>query len=150
MKTQIYLRNIAILVTLIATDAFPAMGAITKCINLQTNNCTADAFPSVYTGRGEWSATCNNISIHGITAYGKSGGVSQGGATSSIKLTTDTSIGVCWCKMTRPVESQWVQAGKNSDILQCSAFCQQMISNECRQGTPCRSFQANIINNLYD
>ena len=147
------MKNIYILL-LLCTIPCITHAADTMCVKPTTTvvvldpNIAGTSNGSSATGK-PWSTEFSYGIISGVAAcYSFLNGVTRGMAPTDQSMTPYTTGGYCYCKMLRPVESNWVNAGgtNNSGYLaNCATACPEYCATQVGSNLTLRS---GIFNNV--
>lgn len=132
-------------VTIGGMTAIPAY-AVTKCVPLggeikygACENHTMVSFGTA--GSADWSATCEigteTVDLSGVAVCAQDKSGLNGTALDTISVsTTETDNKYCWCKMTSPAVSQWINVAYGTTTLSntrcttaCAVNCADFLTN---------------------
>jgi hypothetical protein len=138
-----------------------AVNAATKCIAMgASSSCTQ---MSAEASQSDWGSTCNNITIHGISACGtwEIANVASVGdvyETVTYASTPNGNTG-CFCKIVQPVVSRWVFAERfwDGDDGNAPERCEKWCAATCagkiaatNGSTENQNFHNSILGVLYE
>ena len=138
-----------------------AVNAATKCIAMGTSSSCQPMSADV--SQSDWGPTCNNITIHGISACGtwEIANVASVGnvyETVTYASTPNGNTG-CFCKIVQPVVSRWVFAELFKDESdgnapeRCEKWCAATCAGKIAAtdgSTENQNFHNSILGVLYE